>query len=372
MKVDLESSLTRWVQAQLLDEQQAQRIRDYESTAAPPARSQLPLLIGLALGGIMLAAGLLLFVSAHWDQMSPVQRMSTLIAGLAALHIGGALSAPRFRAMSVTLHAVGTVLLGGAILLAGQIFNMQEHWPAAILMWAVGATLGALLIRDWAQFALAAILIPFWLVSEWLEALSHSNGANQIATAFVVFASFCYLSVRDRGTRTAALTWIGGIALLPAILILCVQGSDTFFGHSIEFTTVEAVYGWTGALLIPLVFAFIYRGARVWMNAVAGLWVYLLTSVVNARAELGIYGLCAVGAAGLIAWGIHERRPERINLGMAGFFLNLIFFFFSSVMDKLGRSLSLIALGAVLLAGGWYAERLRRRFVARAIAGGVQ
>jgi len=362
MKVDLESSLTRWLHAQLLDEQQAQRIRDYESTAAPPARSQLPLLIGLALGGIMLAAGLLLFVSAHWDQMSPVQRMSTLIAGLAALHIGGALSAPRFRAMSVTLHAVGTVLLGGAILLAGQIFNMQEHWPAAILMWAVGATLGALLIRDWAQFALAAILIPFWLVSEWLEATAYSNAAIHIAAAGVALLAICYLSVRGHGAHTAALAWIGGIAVLPAVIVLCT------LWHA-ELAPSGTAFGCAGAILIPLAFAFVYRRAKVWMNVVAAVWIIALSAL-----NVGVlpYALCAIGAAAFIAWGIHESRPERINLGMAGFFLNLIFFFFSSVMDKLGRSLSLIALGVVLLAGGWYGEKLRRRFVARAIAGGVQ
>jgi len=168
MRVELESSLARWVQAELLDEQQARRIREYESSAAPPARSQLPIFIGLALGGIALATGLLLFVSAHWDRMSPFERMATLVGGLAALHAGGALAAARFRAMSITLHAVGTALLGGAILLAGQIFNMQEHWPAAILMWAAGAVVGAVLIRDWAQFALAAMLVPSgWLPSGW-------------------------------------------------------------------------------------------------------------------------------------------------------------------------------------------------------------
>jgi hypothetical protein len=56
---------------------------------------------------------------------------------------------------------------------------------------------------------------------------------------------------------------------------------------------------------------------------------------------------------------------------MAGFALTLVFFFFSSVMDRLGRSISLIALGAALLAGGWYWEKLRRKLVARTAAGGA-
>ena len=51
---------------------------------------------------------------------------------------------------------------------------------------------------------------------------------------------------------------------------------------------------------------------------------------------------------------------------MAGFALTLLFFYFSAVMDKLGRSASLIGLGLLFLAGGWGFEKMRRRFVAQA------
>ena len=73
----------------------------------------------------------------------------------------------------------------------------------------------------------------------------------------------------------------------------------------------------------------------------------------------------------MIAWGIYEFRAERVNLGMAGFALNILIFYFSSVMDKLGRSTSLIVLGVLFLAGAWYWEKLRRKFVAQGVAGGV-
>ncbi|MEK7403598.1 MAG: hypothetical protein AAB225_00680 [Acidobacteriota bacterium] len=53
---------------------------------------------------------------------------------------------------------------------------------------------------------------------------------------------------------------------------------------------------------------------------------------------------------------------------MAG--LTVISFFFSHVMDKLGRSASLIALGVLFLAGGWYGEKLRRRLIAEVKTGG--
>jgi uncharacterized membrane protein len=85
-----------------------------------------------------------------------------------------------------------------------------------------------------------------------------------------------------------------------------------------------------------------------------------------ARWEIAVYAWCALGAAALIAWGLEEARVERINFGVAGFAITVLFFYFSHVMDRLGRSFSLIALGVLLLGGGWLLEKSRRRLLRRA------
>jgi uncharacterized membrane protein len=71
-----------------------------------------------------------------------------------------------------------------------------------------------------------------------------------------------------------------------------------------------------------------------------------------------------LGSIGLIAWGLKEGRKERINLGVAGFGLTVFVFYFSTVMDKLGRAASLVGLGLLFLLGGWLLEKTRRRLVA--------
>ena len=115
------------------------------------------------------------------------------------------------------------------------------------------------------------------------------------------------------------------------------------------------------------------------MNAVAAAWVIALgaTNVhwfgtnepgggqVVLWNELALYALCAAGSIGLIAWGMAEARKERVNLGVAGFALTVLAFYFSTVMDKLGRSASLIGLGVLFLLGGWQLERARRLLVGR-------
>ena len=108
------------------------------------------------------------------------------------------------------------------------------------------------------------------------------------------------------------------------------------------------------------------------MNVVSAIWVLILGLVTPHRAfrwdswdVLGIYIWAAIGAFGVIAWGIAERRRERINLGIAGFGITVLFFYFSNVMDKLGRAASLIGIGALLIFGGWGLELARRSLVAR-------
>jgi len=375
MQIELESSLDRWTQAALLQPEQAARIREYETARAPRRGARVPILIGLALGGIMLAAGVLLFVAAHWNDLSPAQRMTLLACAVGGSHLAAAFCADRFHAMAVTLHAVGTVALGGAIFLAGQIFNMQEHWPTGVLLWAIGALAGWWLLRDWPQLAFSALLVPFWLAGEWSEAMSQKMDIFPVVAAFSTLSAICYLSVRSsqteaRDSYTArTFAWIGGIGVLPSVLTLVLWNWEGNTRTSVPGTL--GIIGWIGALLLPLGFAFIYRKSRTWMNAVAALWVGVLSALTFQHAPLWIFAWCAVGSAGMIAWGIGEFRAERVNLGMAGFALTILFFYFSNVMDKLGRSTSLIVLGVAFLAGAWYWEKLRRKLVARVHAGGV-
>jgi hypothetical protein len=100
---------------------------------------------------------------------------------------------------------------------------------------------------------------------------------------------------------------------------------------------------------------------------VLGLVAWAAVGTLLARGpDLVAYGWSAGLAVGLIAWGVREHRTERVNLGVAGFALTVLAFYFSSVMDRIGRSASLIGLGLLFLGGGWLLERTRRRLVARA------
>jgi uncharacterized membrane protein len=374
-----ERDLDRWTNASLIDPATAERIRAYQAGQDKHLGLRWPTLLAIALGGLLLGAGVLLFVAAHWDTLSPAARFGLVLALVALFHLAGTLTAERFSVLATTLHAVGTICLGAGIFLAGQIFHLQEHWPGGVLLWAVGAWAAWALLRDWPQAALAALLTPIWLSGEWTEATYGWLGRERILVEGLLLLAITYLTalVPEKETPVRrALVWIGGLALMP--LAAAVVISDTMVFHR-SLAVPEDAYrtvGWVVALGLPLLLAWALRGHAAWMNGVAALWVVALGttslrttpgegSLSQAWHELGPYGLCALGAIGLIAWGLKDARKERINLGVAGFALTVLSFYFSTVMDKLGRSASLIGLGLLFLLGGWVLEKTRRRLVAR-------
>src|SRR5437870_6605228 len=123
----LEKRLERWVLAGVVDASTAARIRTFEESQSPSERLRWPVLLAVALGGVLLCAGVLLFVAAHWDELSPTWRFTLVLFLVALFPIAGALTEERFPALSTTFYAIGTVCVGAGIFLTAQIFNLQER-----------------------------------------------------------------------------------------------------------------------------------------------------------------------------------------------------------------------------------------------------
>jgi hypothetical protein len=295
MAEPIEHLLARWTAEGLLDESTAARIRAFEAASSPMSRVRWPLRLALGFGAIAMGAGLLLFVSAHWDELSPGARFGLVVTLVGVFHVVGALLWERFPSTAVTLHAVGTMALGAGIYLAGQIFNLEEHWPNGLLLWSIGAALAWALLRSWPQLLLAALLAPAWLVGEWMLA--------------------------NEGTNSSIVTDVmaSGVTLL-------------------------ALVGWTAALGIPLIVGACLRGRHAWPLGVAAVWMVTALQI-NGAGTMVLYTWFGLGAVSLTAWGVMEGRVERINLGAALFGATVIAFYLSEVMDKLGRAASLIGLG---------------------------
>lgn len=380
--------LDRWIGAGLMDANTAARIRTFEESERSKEGLRWPVLLALGLGAVLLCAGVLLFVAAHWDELSPTWRFTLVLLLTGLFPVAGALTTDRFPALAATFYAIGTVCVGAGIFLTAQIFNLQEHWPSGILLWALGALVGWLILRHWSQGVLLALLVPAWLAGEWQVRTDGYAYSGRLILEGLLLLSFTYLTARtgaEDSVLKRGLAWIGGISLLPLAILAFVEQRELlwFWRGRPDVPEMVRVFGWIIAVGAPLLLAFVLRRKAAWVNALSAVWVLVIGTFhpadsaaagplrIYAWNTLGPYFWAGLGALGLVGWGLLERRRERINLGVAGFALTVVIFYFSDVMDKLGRAASLIGLGVLFLFGGWALERMRRRLVAH-VSGGIQ
>lgn len=383
---DIESLLNRWQSAGVLDAETANRIRAHESHPAAQEGRALGWqgLTALILGAILLACGVALFVSAHWNELSPLARFALVLAMVAVFHLGGGLARESFRGLSTALHAVGTIAVGPAIALVGQIFNIESHWPAAVLAWALAALAGWILLRDQAQQSLALLLAPAWIVCELAYRVDGYIGEPVYVGRVLFTWAILYLTFFTGSRRKVVAGVLFAAALIAAVVGTVMMNSfwqaysadQTFIPFATRVAAwmaiaalpliVAAFHGHKG--LIPVAAAIAYALALPWCYRT---WIATYTfgggtqSFTRTAPNLLAHALVAGFAVFLCAWGVKLTARALVNFGIAGFAAAVAWFYFSDVFSALGRSLGLIGLGVLFLAGGWALEKMRRRILAR-------
>jgi uncharacterized membrane protein len=380
---DFETHLNRWQSAGLLDAATASRIRAFESeekkTTGQNAKNMgWQVIVALILGAILLACGVALFVSAHWDKIGSLTRLALVLAMVSLFHLGGAWARGRFQGLSTALHAVGTISTGAAIALVGQIFNIEEHWPAAILMWAVAALFGWILLHDEAQQTLTLLLFPAWMLSEFSYYADSHIGEEVYIGRFLVVWAVLYLTFFI-GSKRKVLPWIlyasSAINGLTGVVLL-LAGWHSWGDHTYLPLGVRT-WGWIAIAAIPLLFAVFkfsksvipvaaaicFSIALPWCQRFWSETYYGGPSYSQNGPNLAAHALVAAFCIFLIWWGVRQLSQALVNLGIVGFALTVFWFYFSDIFDKLDRSLGLIGLGILFLAGGWALEKTRRKLV---------
>lgn len=380
---DFEALLTRWQSAGVLNAEAARRIRAWESEQKRPTGLRWQGMVALILGAILLACGVVLFVSAHWDEIGPGPRFALVIAMVAVFHLAGAFTRERYRGLSTALHAVGTVSTGAAIALVGQIFNIQEHWPAAVLLWAIAALAGWILLHDEAQQTLALLLVPAWILSELSFAAQGHIGENVYAGRFLIVWAVLYLTFFLGSKRKIVQGILFAVAAIAGVVatVLLLEGWRSWSATQTDLAFGTRFWAWTAIALLPLCFA-VFR-LRKSLVPVAAAIVFSIalpwcsrTVVENfdnggnhntytySVPNLLAHALVAAFAVFLIWWGVRLASRALVNLGIVWFAIAVGWFYFSDIFDKVGRSLGLIGLGVLFLAGGWALEKTRRGLLA--------
>lgn len=183
--MNLEKRLTRWIDAGLLNPEQAAGIRAWESRQ--PSSSWI--LFGVAgVGVIALLTGIISIIAANWGAIPPMVKLSGYFFSLAVL---GFFAVRRIMGLGVVreslLVAFALYILVG-IGLIGQIYHLHSATYEILFLWCILTVLLASLARS-------RLLVDLWCGAfawaTWTWSISYSSAM----VGFAVFAALPWLYI---------------------------------------------------------------------------------------------------------------------------------------------------------------------------------
>lgn len=117
------------------------------------------------IGAILVSAGIILLISANWENIPRFVKLAGGLALLIGAHVGGWALArdDKHPIASEILHLVGSGMFLANIALVGQIYNLSSRPPNAILLWLVGIAALPWILRSKAQHILTLCAFGLWL-----------------------------------------------------------------------------------------------------------------------------------------------------------------------------------------------------------------
>jgi len=195
------SEVELWLNQGIIDSEQANKI----STLYPyQADTNWGKIVFAGIGSVIFGLGIILVFAYNWQDMHRFTKLGVVLLSVAITHgIGFYYSHDQsaHKKVGESLHLLGTMLFGAGIWLVAQVYHIDEHYPNALFVWALGALLIAWLLPSLSHTILALGLVFLW---HWFEVFEfHSR--NHFAI-WLVLAAILPLAWRLRSRGTVFLT----------------------------------------------------------------------------------------------------------------------------------------------------------------------
>lgn len=385
-------------------------------------------------GALLLGVGVITWFAAHWNEMSKLIKLVLIFLGLTGSHVAHGLCLTRsaLPKLAQGMAFLSVLFFGAAIMLIGQIYHIDAHFPDGIALWAAGGLLTAWLLGSQPAMVASIALAALWTWNEQFE----YRAMNWPLLGYLAFAAVPLFrhdwKIAARGWGILSILWMIGWHAQPwigeawesyahirlfALQVLGITGCWALAQTS-EHPLARAVR--TDFLLAVLLGAFVFTfpnfalhhtkptidlapwlAALVCAAAIYATGIIRLVRTSELATERLLIGITlAIGFAlllaveiivprssglpalfwnalflGVLFWigdlGIRHGDRAMVNRAFTGFSIWVLARYFDTFWSLLDRSLFFMAGGILLLAGGGWLER-RRRTLLRDMEGGRQ
>ena len=363
----LERDLKRWQEQGFINEAGAVAIRT--DLAGRRSGFGAPQLFAL-LGAILFGFAAMSFVAANWNEMSKLARLALLVATLWACYAGAAyLMARQLPAFGHAAILGGIAMYGASIMLIAQMYHMEGNPPDAVLLWALGALLAAVLAQSRPALAATFVLICVW--STYERTLSEGPHYMFLALWAACALTAYWLSWRP-GLHLAGIglaLWLaplGGLVLDGhAHWLVVAIGAGVALAAAVGARQIDAVAPISGA-------AFAYAIA----TAYAGLFIMQFVDEPFLRRggdapSMRLLVILAVASLALLlasmVWAIRTNNRGALWLTYVGFAIEIMALYIKTFGSLLDTSLFFLVAAVIVSALAWLAYRLRQTNAAPSI-----
>ncbi|MFB6346559.1 MAG: DUF2157 domain-containing protein, partial [bacterium] len=184
-----QDQLDEWRREGIIDQNTYSTLNDrYTGSFGPSsgnAGGRLIYVVGL-LGSILLGLGIILYIAANWQFLSPLIRTLTLVAGTVLFYLTGyylAFQKRTFERTGRSLLFLAHLVYGQSIWLIAQIYHLGEHYPDGYLYWFLGVLAMSVVLKLTSGALLSGLILMTWVSLEHL-------GFHRPVPLFMVLATF--------------------------------------------------------------------------------------------------------------------------------------------------------------------------------------
>jgi uncharacterized membrane protein len=341
------------------------------------------------IGAVLIAAGIMLLIAAHWNDIPRGVKIAAGLLLMLGFHAGGwwlREAQGKYRKTGEALHWIGSCLFLANIALIGQIYNIVSRPPNAFLLWWIGIAALPWLLRSKAQHVLLLIAFGIWFGFEVNErgGLIYCESDRQVL--LYALLGLVYLGAGYRLRRGVFFEFAGvteKLGLLAFLIFFYPLTWKDFFGW--ENSEIRQWFfpalGVLALLLLMLglknLAALTRQWRWTWFAALLGMAVFMATvwfgcwqldhsdgsrhyfwgeSWSYLGGTLALFVFCLLQ----IQVGIQERSPFLVNLGVVFIALDILAAYCGLFGSMARTGVMFLISGIFLIVFGVYLEKKRR------------
>jgi len=343
------------------------------------------------IGAVLITAGVILLISAHWNEIPRGVKIAGGLALMLGAHAGGWWLREvhgQYRKTGEALHLIGSGLFLANIALLGQIYNIVSRPPNAFLLWWIGIAALPWVLRSRAQHVLLLLAFGIWFGFEVNERGSVIFCDSERQVLLYSLLGLLYLGAGVCLRRTTFSEFAGvteKLGLLGFLVFAYPLTWKEFFGWD-NPKSLLWIFPALGVVALLLLAAGIrnLRGLDrqwrwTWLAALAGMIIFMGTVWFGCwRLATGgshyylwaeswsyLFGTLALFVFCLlqIQVGLLERAPFLVNLGVVFIALDILAAYFDLFGSMARTGLMFLISGVFLIVFGVYLEKKRRKLM---------